>query len=103
MQYYQNPLLTIMEDSLRHYDLPKKRLSPFSSDTLRINLLDVAQGFYPGRYKFRAHLRINTIRDNKVYNDEKNETAPPEDKIEYYNSRWSYFVVKKYISKHGKK
>jgi hypothetical protein len=99
MRYYQNALQYSMEDSIRHYDLPKKELLPYSSDTIKLNLLNVTKDFLAGAYRFKAHLRVKTIKDESVYNDKNFETAPPVDKIEYISSQWLYFNVKKVISK----
>ena len=99
MRNYTNPFLFSMEDSLRHYDLPKKELLPYTSDTLKLDLLKVANSFMPGKYRFRANLRVKTIKDERVYNDVNGETEPPEDKIEYTVSRWYYFTIPKYISR----
>ena len=97
LRFYQNPLLYRMEDSLRHFDLPKKKLPPFASDTLQLKILDIAKGFLPGKYRFKAFLRVQTIRDEREYNDKNFETAPPMDKIVYVNSSWFYFVIKQEI------
>lgn len=88
-----------MVDSLRHYDLPKKQLSSYASDTLSLDLLKITNVFWPGKYRFRAHLRVKTIRDDREYNDPNFETAPPEDTIVYISSEWIYFTVKNYIQK----
>ncbi len=98
VRYYQNPLLYRMEDSLRHYDLPKKNLAPYSTDTLDLNILNIAGSFYPGKYRFKAHLRVKTIKDDSFYDSENTGKFPPLDKIEYVDSEWLYFTVKKYIS-----
>ena len=85
------------EDSLRHYDPPKKKLAPYSSDTLELNILTVAGSFLPGKYRFRAYVRVKTIRDDREYNDPNFETEPPQDKIEYVSSQWFYLTIKKEI------
>ena len=84
-------------DSLRHFDLPKKTLPPFTSDTLSINLLDVVNMLDTGQYRFRAHLRVKTIPNNTPYNDPNFETAPPVDEIVYSVSKWFGFTVKNQI------
>jgi hypothetical protein len=99
MRYYTNAFLFSMEDSLRHYDLPKEKLPPYALDTLKLDLLKVANSFMPGNYRFRTYLRVKTIRDDRVYNDVNGETAPPEDEIEYIVSKWFYFTVPNYISR----
>jgi hypothetical protein len=97
IRYYKNPLLAGVKDSLRHYDLPKKRLNSFSSDTLHLNLLSIANVFDSGYYRFRANLRVRTILDKTPYTDPKLEKPPPEDKIEYITSKWFYFRITKNI------
>lgn len=97
MRYYQNPLLSRMDDSLRHYDLPKKKLPALSSDTLSLNILNIAGSFTADKYRFKAHLRVKTIKNDTPYNDPNLETSPPEDQIEYVESKWIYFTVKKDI------
>jgi hypothetical protein len=86
-----------MVDSLRHFDLPKKQLAPYASDTLGLNILTVSRSFWPGKYRFKAHLRVKTIRDDREYNDPNFETAPPYDTIEYVSSEWIYFTVKNFM------
>lgn len=98
MRFYQNAFLYRMEDSLRHYDLPKMKLPAYTSHTLRFNLLKSAKGFLPGSYRFKIHLRVATIRDETEYNDKNFETPPPMDKLEYVSSGWFYFTVKKEIA-----
>jgi hypothetical protein len=98
LRFYQNPLLYNLEDSLRHYDLPKMKLSPYSSRVLDFNLLNSAKGFLPGKYRFKVYLRVETIRDGTEYNDKNFETSPPMDKLKYINSKWFYFTVKKEIA-----
>lgn len=87
----------LWEDSLRHYDPPKKKLAPYSSDTLELNILTIVGGFQPGKYRFRAHVRTKTIRDDRVYTDSTFSTLPPEDEIVYTSSQWIYFTIKKEI------
>jgi len=99
LRTYISPFLFSIEDSLRHYDVPKKKLLPYASDTLKLDLLKVASSFMPGKYRFRAYLRVKTIRDDRVYNDKNGETEPPEDTIVYTVSQWFYFIVPKYISR----
>jgi hypothetical protein len=98
MRFYSNPLLYRMEDSLRHYDLPKKKLLSFASDTLSINLLTIGRMLPPGRYRFRAHLRVKTLPDTRAYNDPNFETPPPSDEIIYVASKWFIFTVNREIS-----
>jgi hypothetical protein len=86
-------------DSVRHYDPPKKQLAPYASDTLALNILQVAGGFWPGKYRFKALLRVKTLRNNQEYTDSTFATAPPEDTIEYVSSDWLYFTVQNYIQK----
>lgn len=97
VRFYKNVLLYRMEDSLSHFDLPKNKLPPFSSDTLALNLLSVSKGFVPGKYRFRAYLRVQTIQDKRAYDDKNFETSPPMDKILYLTSKWFYFTIKKEI------
>jgi len=99
MRYYTSHLLFSMEDSIRHFDLPQKKLPPYKSDTLRLDLLKVANSFMPGKYRFRAYLRVKTIRNEQVYDDVRAETAPPMDEIEYTVSKWFYFTIPYYISR----
>jgi hypothetical protein len=98
VRFYQNPLLYRMDDSLRHYDLPKKSLAPYSSDTLGLNLLNIAGSFFQGKYRFKAQLRVKTIKDDSFYDKKNVDILPPQDKIEYIDSKWIYFTVQKYIS-----
>lgn len=93
IRFYTNALTFRMEDSLRHYDLPKQKLLPYASDTLTLDLLKVANSFLSGKYRFRAYLRVKTIRDERAYNDVNGETEPPMDEIEYTVSKWFYFTV----------
>jgi hypothetical protein len=86
-------------DSLRHFDLPKKELAPYASDTLALDILKVANGFLPGKYRFRAHLRVKTIRDDREYNDPKFETLPPQDEVIYISSQWFYLTIKNDIQR----
>ena len=97
MRTYQNSMEMSMEDSLRHYDVAKKKLAPFRSDTLSINFMDIAGVFPPGKYRFKAHLRVKTIRDNSIYNDPDFETIPPLDKPVYIASKWFYFTITKHL------
>lgn len=99
LRFYISAHAGRMEDSFRHYDLPKKQLQPYASDTLTLDILKVANGFSPGKYRFKAHLRVKTIRDDREYNDPNFESEPPMDKIEYTSSQWIYFTVKKEIQR----
>lgn len=98
MRFYQNAFLYRMEDSLRHYDLPKMKLPAYTSHTIRYNLLKSAKGFLPGNYRFKIHLRVETIRDDAEYNDKNFETPPPMDKLKYVSSKWFCFAVKREIA-----
>lgn len=99
IRYYRNAMQNQISDStIRHFDLPKKKLKSLSSDTLTINLLKIAKVFDTGEYRFRGYLRVKTIQNTVPYNDSTLETPPPEDKIEYRTSKWFYFAIKKYIT-----
>lgn len=83
-------------DSLRHYDLPKKKIAPFQSDTLMFDLLRLMWHFDPGYYRIKTSLRIQTIQDTTEYHqDPTGATSPPEDKLKYITSDWIYFTVPK--------
>lgn len=97
LRHYQSAHASSLVDSLRHFDLPKKKLAPYASDTLALNILTVANSFLPGKYRFRAHLRVKTLRDNQEYNDPTFETPPPEDTIEYVSSQWFYLTIQNEI------
>lgn len=98
LRFYQNPLLYDMEERYRHYDLPKKQLSPQSSDTLKLNLLAIAKTFFPGEYRLKVHLRIQTIQDLTDYTDINFEKAPPMDTLIYTSSNWIYFKVRRELT-----
>lgn len=94
VRHYQNIFWNVLVDSIRHYDIPKKNLGPYESDTLQINLLDVARGFEAGHYRCKAFLRVGSIRNNEPYDDPLFEKPlPEEDKIIYCTSRWIEFTV----------
>lgn len=57
--------------------------------------MDIAGVFPSGKYRFNAHLRVKTIRDNSIYNDSNFETIPPLDKPVYITSKWFYFTITK--------
>lgn len=85
-------------DSLRHFDLPKKTLAPFSADTLTLNLLKAHSLIDTGEYRLNADLRVRTIRDNTPYSDPNGEKTPPFDKLFYKSSGWIYFRVERVVS-----
>jgi hypothetical protein len=97
-RFYTNPMLSHVNDSLRHYDLPKKKLLPLSSDTLMLNLLDIVKSLEPGEYRFKAYLRVKTIENRTPYNDPEFITPPPFDEIIYFPSKWFVFNVVKPIT-----
>ena len=108
---YVNDILRFQEngneyslvDSIRHYDLVKIRYTPHSIDTLTLDLFDIGAGFEKGKYRFRSHVRIETIRDNREYIDETLSLPPPRDTIRYITSDWIYFTVPKDIYKPRKR
>ena len=94
VRYYQNILPDYSIDSIRHFDVQKKYLSPGKSDTLQFNLLDVARGFEGGKYRFKVYLRVGTIRNNEKFDDPLFEKGPPpSDRIIYCISKWFEFTV----------
>ncbi len=98
LRFYQNALDGPRDfyDSLRHYDLPKKKLGPFLCDTLMLRMWDVTRGLGKGKYRFKVHLRVNTIQNTTPYSikDDPLFTNPPDnDKIEYQESQWFYIYV----------
>jgi hypothetical protein len=89
----------LVADSLRHYDVPKKVITPLEKDTLLFDLLRLMSYFDTGFYRIKINLRIETIKDTTEYHAAPNgDTFPPEDKIKYITSDWIYFLVPKKIS-----
>ncbi|MFT3824164.1 MAG: hypothetical protein QM731_09600 [Chitinophagaceae bacterium] len=97
--YCSSPFSYSDEDSLRHYDLPKRKLAAYATDTIPFNLLSVGGSFVPGKYRFKVHVRVKTIRNNTPYKVNDGSRLPPEDDIKYLASGWLYLTVKKYIPK----
>lgn len=93
LRYYQS---IGYKDSLRHFDMPKKKLLPYASDSIELNLLDIS-GLDKGEYRFRAHLRSKTEQNNEVYNADNYDLAPPQDRLYYITSDWFYFTLNKRI------
>lgn len=89
----QPMLYAELVDSLRHYDLPKKKLKPFQSDALKIKLLDEVGFLDVGWYRIKAHLRIKTVQDNTPHEKDDLDSVPPQDSIIYKSSEWMYFRV----------
>ena len=101
-QYKRHPMRTYRnafeyDEAHRHYDIDRKELAAFKSDTLILNVLQVSKGFFKGSYRFKAYLRIQTIPDNKPYDYSKAEEVPPMDTLKYINSSWIYFTIDKDI------
>lgn len=89
-----------LTDSLRHFDLPKKKLAPFSSDTLQSDLMEYFPHYPPGNYQVKAFLRVKTIPDQTVYDDPNGEKGQmPYDTIVYLESDWIDFQVRKTVSR----
>jgi hypothetical protein len=91
--YYDRNSNIVYSDSLRHYDLPKSALAPFSNDTLYFNLYHSGV-FEKGNYRIKITLRVNTILNTTEHRpDPTGATVPPEDEIQYISSDWIYFEV----------
>jgi len=75
--------------SLRHVDMPKKKLAPFATDTLALDLMANHSLIDTGEYRLSARLKIRTIRNNdpRKYDD-----------IIFRSSGWIYFRVDTYLS-----
>jgi len=88
-----------LDDSLAHYDLPKKSLDVYGVDTLNLDLLSLAGHFQEGYYKFRIRLRVQTIPNYTRVSDTTGSTYPAEDELKYVTSKWIYFHISKPVAK----
>ena len=92
--FYDKNSILLSADSLRHYDLPKSKLAPFTRDTLQLSLSGLGVEFDTGKYRVKIALRVKTIPDTTEYHDDPTgATAPPEDEIQYIISDWIYFRI----------
>jgi hypothetical protein len=74
-------------------DLPKKAILPMSTDTVVYNLLKSGRLFEEGKYRFKAFVRTRC----RFEHGRGSEDKPSFPNIDYVNSGWLYFVVKKAI------
>lgn len=74
-------------------DLPKKLMSPLSADTVIYNLLHSGKFFEVGKYRFKAFVRTRCSLEHGRGTD-YNPFFP---EIDYVNSEWIYFEVKKEV------
>lgn len=95
------PYLTYFyTDSLRHFDLPKKKLAAFSSDTLLHDIFEFYNYYKPGKYQLKVYLRVKTIPDLSIFDDTTGEKGQmPFDTLVYLESDWISFRVRKLLSK----